>query len=83
EAGHLPGVENIPVGYLTDRIDEIPRDVPIVLHCQGGGRSAIAASVLRANGFSQVLNLPGGYAEWESSGHPVERATREEVAEAA
>jgi hydroxyacylglutathione hydrolase len=83
EAGHLPGVENIPVGYLTDRLDEIPRDVPIVLHCQGGGRSAIAASVLRASGFGQVLNLPGGYTEWESSGYPVERATRGEVAEAA
>jgi hydroxyacylglutathione hydrolase len=83
EAGHLPGVENIPVGYLTDRLAEIPRDVPIVLHCQGGGRSAIAASVLRASGFDRVVNLPGGYTEWESSGYPVERARGDEVAEAA
>ena len=44
DAGHLPGVVNIPVGYLVDRLEEIPTDRPLVVHCQGGGRSAIAAS---------------------------------------
>ncbi|NLG63701.1 MAG: MBL fold metallo-hydrolase [Candidatus Cloacimonetes bacterium] len=75
EAGHLPGVPNIPVGYLADRLDEIPRDRPVVLHCQTGGRSAIAASVLKANGISNVVNYAGGFAEWRASGRPVERAT--------
>ncbi|HEU5210126.1 MAG TPA: rhodanese-like domain-containing protein [Longimicrobiales bacterium] len=73
EAGHLPGVPNIPVGHLVDRLDEIPRDRPVVVHCQTGGRSAIAASVLEANGVDDVLNYVGGFSEWQSAGQPVER----------
>jgi hydroxyacylglutathione hydrolase len=73
EAGHLPGVENIPVGYLADRLDEIPRDKPLVVHCQGGARSAIAASLLRSKGFDNVINLGGGYADWQAAGNPTER----------
>jgi hydroxyacylglutathione hydrolase len=73
EGGRLPGVENIPVGHLADRIDDLPRDRLLVLHCQGGGRSAIAASVLRANGFDNVANLTGGFGEWERRRLPVER----------
>jgi len=67
EAGHLPGVANIPVGYLTERLDEIPRDRPLVVYCQSGGRSAIAASLLRSSGLDNVLNLAGGYAEWQAA----------------
>lgn len=74
EAGHLPGVENIPVGYLADRLDQIPRDQPVVVHCQGGARSAIAASLLRSRGYDNVINLAGGYADWQAAGNPTERA---------
>ena len=73
DAGHLPGVENIPVGYLTERLDEVPRDRPVVVHCQSGARSAIAASVLRAKGLTNVVNLTGGFADWQARGNPVER----------
>jgi rhodanese-related sulfurtransferase len=44
-----------------------------VVHCQGGGRSAIAASVLQSLGFTDVANLTGGFGEWAKSGQPVER----------
>ena len=73
EAGHIPGVENIPLGYLADRVDEIPRDRPVVVHCESGARSAIAASLLQARGFRTVVNLQGGFADWEAGGHPVAR----------
>ncbi|HET9013308.1 MAG TPA: MBL fold metallo-hydrolase [Gemmatimonadaceae bacterium] len=73
EAGHLPGVPNIPLGYLADRVAELPTDKPIVVHCQGGTRSAIAASLLRARGMDNVVNLVGGFADWAAGGHPVER----------
>ncbi|MGI9182950.1 MAG: MBL fold metallo-hydrolase [Longimicrobiaceae bacterium] len=73
EAGHLPGVENIPVGYLRDRTEEIPAGRPLVLHCQGGARSAIAASVLQAAGVKEVVNYSGGFAEWQRAGREVER----------
>jgi hydroxyacylglutathione hydrolase len=72
EAGHLPGVPNIPLGALPDRLAELPRDRPVVLHCQGGSRSAIAASVLRAHGFQDVVNLEGGFRGWAGGGHRVE-----------
>lgn len=71
-AGHLPGVPNIPLGELPDRMDEIPGGRPLVLHCQGGGRSAIAASVLQAHGIDDVINLVGGFGAWKEQGHPVE-----------
>jgi hydroxyacylglutathione hydrolase len=73
EAGHIPGVENVPTGYLEDRLEEIPAGRTLVVHCQGGARSAIAASVLQARGFHDVLNLTGGYEEWVAGGNPVER----------
>lgn len=73
EAGHLAGAPNIPLGYLTDHADELPRDRPLVLHCQGGGRSAIAASLLRARGFDNVINLEGGFTAWQRAGYDVER----------
>jgi hydroxyacylglutathione hydrolase len=76
EAGHMPGVENIPLGLLEDRLDEVPHDRPLVVHCQGGGRSAIAASLLRAHGFADVFNLSGGFAKWQGSGNPTEREAR-------
>jgi hydroxyacylglutathione hydrolase len=43
------------------------------VHCQSGARSAIAASVLRARGVSQVMNMTGGYLAWCAKGLPSER----------
>ena len=73
EAGHLPGVPNLPLGYLTDRLDEVRRDGTLVVHCQSGARSSIAASVLQLRGFTNVVNLAGGYAAWQRDGLAVEQ----------
>ncbi len=69
--GHLPGALHIPVGHLTERLAEIPRDKPVVLQCQGGARSAIASSVLRRAGIRDVINLRGGYGDWEREQRPI------------
>jgi rhodanese-related sulfurtransferase len=66
-------VSNIPASEIVDRISELPRDRPIVVHCQGGTRSAIAAGLLDARGLAQVHDMPGGFTEWEAAGLPVER----------
>jgi hydroxyacylglutathione hydrolase len=79
QAGHLPGVPNIPVGYLLERRDELPQDRPLVLQCRSGARSAIAASVLQAEGMTNVVNLVGGYAEWVLRGLPVEMPEPDKV----
>lgn len=73
EAGHIPGAPNVPLGTLAERAGELPRDRPLVLHCQGGTRSAIATSLLRALGFRNVVDLPAGFVGWERAGGPVER----------
>jgi hydroxyacylglutathione hydrolase len=73
QAGHVPDVSNIPLGYLRERIDEVPKDRPVVVYCQGGGRSAIAASLLAAHGITNVLNLQGGMTGWTAAGNPVEQ----------
>lgn len=70
-AGHLAGVANIPLGELALRARELPTTRPIVLHCQGGTRSAIAASVLEAQGIENVIDMEGGYGAWRSAGLPV------------
>ncbi|HEX2202587.1 MAG TPA: MBL fold metallo-hydrolase [Longimicrobium sp.] len=72
EAGHLPGVPNIPLGALASRLAEVPRDRPVVVQCQGGVRSAMAASVLKAHGYTDVSNLTGGFAAWKAADLPVE-----------
>lgn len=74
-AGHLPGALHIPVGYLPERLAEIPRDKPIIVQCQSGARSAIATSVLLKLGVGDVTDLVGGYAAWQSAGHEVVRDT--------
>jgi hydroxyacylglutathione hydrolase len=71
EEGHLPGVRNIPLGHIAEHADELPRDRPLVLHCQSGSRSAIAASLLRGRGFENVANLTGGFQAWEKQGYEV------------
>ena len=73
EGGHVPGVPNVPLGQLPAHGEELPRDRTLVLHCQGGTRSAIAASLLRARGYDRVVNLSGGFAEWLRDGHVAER----------
>jgi hydroxyacylglutathione hydrolase len=78
-AGHLPDAINLPLGELDQRLSEIPRGRPLVVHCQTGGRAAIAASLLRARGVSDVRLYGGGFAEWSAAGQPVERETRVEV----
>ena len=71
QTGHVPQAPNLPLATLVERIAEIPRDRPVVVHCQSGARSAIAASVLRARGVERVVNLTGGLAEWQNARLPV------------
>jgi hydroxyacylglutathione hydrolase len=74
DAGHLPGeaVVNIPLGYLTDRIGEVPTTGSVVVLCQSGSRSAIAASLLRAQGRANVVTFEGGFSAWQQAGYPIE-----------
>ncbi len=63
-SGVIPGSQNISLPALLGRIGELDPTAPTVVHCAGGYRSAIAASLLRAHGFSDVSDLLGGYQAW-------------------
>jgi hydroxyacylglutathione hydrolase len=76
-AGHLPGAIHIPLGHLTDRAGDLPSGRAIVVQCQAGGRSAIAASVLERLGFADLINLSGGITAWAAAGLPIDGATHE------
>jgi hydroxyacylglutathione hydrolase len=69
--GHIPSAVLIPLPILHTRLDEIPRDRPIIVHCQLGTRSATAAATLDAFGFDDVHSLAGGISAWEAAGHAV------------
>jgi sulfur-carrier protein adenylyltransferase/sulfurtransferase len=55
---------HIPMGEVPERVDELPRDRPIVVYCHGGGRSAMIAGFLEGQGFTHVANLTGGIDAW-------------------
>ena len=66
-AGTIPGARNIALPALLDHLDDLDATAPTVVHCAGGYRSAIAASLLRAHGFTDVSDLLGGYAAWAAA----------------
>ena len=72
--GHVTGSLNIPLSHLQERIGEIPAGRPIVVHCEGGYRSAIAASVIQRLGRKDVHDLVGGFKAWVAATLPVETA---------
>ncbi|HHA18582.1 MAG TPA: pyridine nucleotide-disulfide oxidoreductase, partial [Methylophaga sp.] len=61
EAGHVKSAKVIPLSQLRDRYEEIPRDVPVYIHCRSGQRSYNAVLTLQAKGYTQVFNVSGGF----------------------
>lgn len=59
--GHIIGAINIPLSELRERIDEIPRDKPVYIHCRSGQRSYNAVMTLQNLGFDNVTNISAGY----------------------
>ena len=66
EEGHVEGAINIPIGQLRSRLDEIPKDKTIYVHCQVGFTSYLAYRILQNNGYD-VRNLTGGYNTYQMS----------------
>ena len=59
---HVIVAENTPLDFLNNHITQFPKDKPFYVHCAGGYRSVIAASILKARGFHNVIDIAGGYA---------------------
>lgn len=64
EEGHIEQAQHLMLGTILRRLDEVKTDKKIILQCQAGGRSAIAASLLQSRGIDNVVNMSGGYSRW-------------------
>jgi hydroxyacylglutathione hydrolase len=60
-AGHVDKAKLFSLDFLEDELADFPRDKTVHVHCQSGYRSVIAGSVLKANGFDNIINVNGGY----------------------
>lgn len=71
-SGYIPGAVNISLQELGGKMSRIPHNKPVVIYCRSGNRSAMAASMLKRQGYAGVHDL-GGIISWVSSGYPVKR----------
>src|SRR5277367_1785857 len=71
KAKHIPESLNIPLNHMQERIAEIPRGRRIAVHCAGGYRSSIAASILHQHGITNLIEMAGGLAAWNAAKLPV------------
>jgi len=72
QQGHIPEAPHIFLGELRDRLDELDRTSEIATYCASGFRASIAASILAANGFEKVRNVPGSWKAWQKAGFEAE-----------
>ncbi len=63
DTAKIPGSKLLPLGQLPNRLGELDKKTPIVVHCHSGGRSARATAFLNQQGFNAV-NLAGGITAW-------------------
>jgi glyoxylase-like metal-dependent hydrolase (beta-lactamase superfamily II)/rhodanese-related sulfurtransferase len=73
ERGHVPSAVNIPQAELASRLDELPRERPILVICQTGSRSRHATQFLMQIGYTDVANVLGGTSAWRRAGKPLVR----------
>lgn len=61
QAGHMIGAINIPLSHFRERIEEIPRDIPVYLYCRTSQRSYYAIRILQGRGYSNAINISGSF----------------------
>lgn len=71
QEGHIPGATLIPLGELPGRLDEVPKDKPVVVYCRSGNRSQEGRDILQQAGYGQVTSMAGGIRAWLAAGMPV------------
>ena len=72
QEGHIPGARNFSRGTVELEIEEAAPNpsMPIITHCGGGGRSALAAESLQRMGYTNVKSMAGGFKAWKAAGLP-------------
>jgi len=71
--GHLPQAVHIPRGNLESKVEGlVPREARVVVYCARANRSALAADTMQSMGYTDVVSLAGGWADWMAVDGPVE-----------
>ena len=65
---HVPMAQNTPLDFINDHMSEFPQKNTFYLHCAGGYRSVIAASILKSRGIHNLIDIKGGFAKIKESG---------------
>jgi len=71
EQSKVEGSQLIPISQLRERLDEVPKDKPVMTLCRSGKRSVLAFDVLRKAGWDRVANISGGLLRWQQEGLPL------------
>lgn len=71
-SGHIAGAINLPLRTLTQNLDQIPKNQPVVLYCTTGYRTAMGVMSLRLLGYDNVRGFPPSIQGWKEAGEPVE-----------
>ncbi len=73
ESGHIPGATHAFLGALRDELDTLDKSAPYATYCASGFRASIAASLLRAHGFTDIRSVPGSWKAWTAAGYPAQK----------
>ncbi|ADQ16030.1 Rhodanese domain protein [Leadbetterella byssophila DSM 17132] len=70
QTGHLETAKNVPLDFINENLSELDKDQTYYIHCAGGYRSMIFASILKSRGFENVVDIQGGYKALVETGTP-------------
>ncbi len=70
-SGRIARAQLMPLPTLREHLDEVPRDLPIIVICASAARSAVATTILEKAGVANVANMRGGMLEWQALGLPI------------
>lgn len=72
-SGHIPNAINIPLQTLTENLDKIPKNRPVVLYCTTGYRTGMGVMTLQMLGYTNVRAFPPSIQGWKAAGEPLEK----------
>jgi len=75
QQGRIASAPNLPLTEFAARLGEVPREGRVILQCQGGYRSLIAASFLERDGHETTCDMEGGFGAWAEAGLPIQPAS--------